>query len=132
MAEQQLMQMKVAILESLKEAGEIGPEASKKRVMENKVGVLEALQQSGLAKGMQQPQKDDMDIDINYKDAPPDVQRQMEQKAGFAPSKQIAPSTTEQMLSHAKAVNELNRPAQEREAADMALRRQSVSGKARQ
>jgi aspartate aminotransferase-like enzyme len=81
MNEQQTMQMKVAILEALKEAGEVGPEASQKRVMENKVGVLEALHESGLSKNMTPPVKES--VSINYKDAPEDIKRQMEEKAGF-------------------------------------------------
>lgn len=46
--EDQLLQMKIAILEALKEAGEIGPEAQKNRILENKVGAMEALQDAGL------------------------------------------------------------------------------------
>lgn len=45
--EDQVTQMKIAVLQALQDAGEVGDEASKKRVMENKVGVLEALKDTG-------------------------------------------------------------------------------------
>jgi hypothetical protein len=48
LTDDQLMKIKVAVLESLKEAGEIGPEAQKNRIMENKIGAMEALQDAGL------------------------------------------------------------------------------------
>lgn len=49
MNDQQLEKMKIAILEALKDAGEVGEEASAKRIDENKLGTVEALQESGIA-----------------------------------------------------------------------------------
>lgn len=49
MNDQQLEKMKIAILEALKDAGEVGEEASAKRIDENKLGTVEALKESGLA-----------------------------------------------------------------------------------
>jgi hypothetical protein len=93
MDDQQLMQMKVAVLEALKEAGEVGDEASKKRIMENKVGTVEALKESGLADKINQPVVDNPEMaPLNYKDVPEDIKRQMEAEAGFTPSTSISPS----------------------------------------
>lgn len=110
MNDQQIMQMKTALLEALQEAGEVGPQASQKRVMENKVGVLEALQQSGMAKQVMGAQPVKESVAINYKDAPEDVKRQMEQKAGFQPSRMVSPAVSDQVLAHAKAMTELQKP----------------------
>lgn len=91
--EQQLEQMKVALLEALKDAGEVGDEASQKRVDENKIGTLEALKESGLADKIVGPIADNPETaPIPYKDAPPSIQRQMEIQAGFTPAEEPAPS----------------------------------------
>lgn len=96
--EQDLTKMKIAILEALKEAGEVGPEASAKRVMENKIGTLEALKDSGLAKKIQDQIPDNPETaPIPYKDAPEDIKRQMEAQAGMTPSQGISPSGTDQI-----------------------------------
>ncbi len=103
MTDQQITQIKTAVLQALQDAGEVGQEASDKRVMENKIGTLQALKDSGLAKGIQDgvQTKENIDIDIDYKDAPEDVKREMEAKAGFAPSKTISPSGSDQIAKHA-------------------------------
>ena len=49
LSEDQLTKIKVAVLEALKEAGEIGKEGEERRIDENKLGTLEALKESGLA-----------------------------------------------------------------------------------
>lgn len=56
MTEQQILQMKTAVLEALKDVGEVGKEASDRRISENKIGTLEALHDSGL---LEQEPKDD-------------------------------------------------------------------------
>lgn len=97
--EQDLTKMKIAILEALKEAGEIGLEASENRIMENKVGTIEAMKESGLAdKMMLSPIQDNPEVDaIPYKDAPEDIKRQMEEKAGLKPSTGVSPAGTDQL-----------------------------------
>lgn len=113
MNDQQMQQMKIAVLSALKDAGEVGQEASQRRIMENKVGVLEALHQSGLAKSMSSPPPPVKEsVSINYKDAPEPIKRQMESKAGFEPSAHPSPSYTEQTLKHAQTLNELQKPDQ--------------------
>lgn len=104
MPEQQITQMKTAVLEALKDAGEVGPEADETKVQTTKVGVLEALKDAGLTKALQEPPKES--ISIAYKDAPEDVKRQMEAAAGFTPSKGISPAATDQVVKHTN----LNKP----------------------
>ena len=94
------MQMtKIAVLEAMKEAGEVGPEASDRRIQENKIGVVEALKDMGVTMPQEQPDNPELDA-IPYKDAPEDIKRQMEAKAGLVPSKEISPVGTDQLVKH--------------------------------
>ena len=73
--------------------------------------VLQALKDAGLVSHIQAagqaatatPAKES--IEINYKDAPAPIQRQMEAQAGFVPSQEPAPSEIE---SHVKIQNTLD------------------------
>lgn len=103
MTDQQLQKMQIAILEALKDAGEVGPEASQRRVMENKIGTLEALKDSGLAQRMTPQDNPELDA-IPYKDAPEDIKRQMEANAGLTPSQGVSPAGSKQ-LAEAQSLN---------------------------
>lgn len=103
LSEQQLLQMKMAVLEAMQDAGEIGPEAQKSRMMENKIGVLEALKESGLADNMVKPnapQGKQVSETLSYKDAPEDIKRQIEMQAGLQPSQGISPAGSDQIQQH--------------------------------
>lgn len=103
LSEDQVTQMKMALLQALQDAGEIGQQASQNRMMENKIGVLEALKESGLADNMvkpNSPQGKQVSESLSYKDAPEDVKRQIEQQAGLQPSKGISPAGTDQITKH--------------------------------
>lgn len=121
MQQAQLMQIKTAVLEALQDAGEVGQEASDKRITENKMGTLQALKDSGLTDHIQaaggaanaEPVKES--VSINYKDAPEDIKRQMEASAGFDPSKTLSPAATEQIAKHAA----LSHKAQELQQAQL-------------
>lgn len=92
----QLQKLKIAMLETMKDVGMAGPEADAKLVDSTKVGVLEALKQSGLAEKIQGTVPDNPELDaIPYKDAPPSIQRQMEQRAGLTPATEPSPSEIE-------------------------------------
>ena len=94
--QEQLEKMKIALLETMKDAGMAGPEQEAKMVDSTKVGVLEALKQSGLADKMQQPIQDNPETaPIPYKDMPEDIKRQAEAMAGFIPSKEHSPVDVE-------------------------------------
>jgi hypothetical protein len=104
--EAQMMQMKTALLQALQDAGEVGPEADQTHEQITKFAVLSALKDAGLVKHIQdaggaanaQPVKES--VEINYKDAPEDIKRQMEQEAGFQPSQTISPAATDQIVKH--------------------------------
>jgi len=113
MTEEDLTQIKVAVLEALKEAGEVGDEASQRRIMENKVGTIEALKDSGLADKIQGPIIDNPETaPIPYKDAPPSIQRQMEEGAGFTPAEEPSPSEIDS-VSKVISSTKVNEPKKE-------------------
>jgi hypothetical protein len=113
MTEDQITQMKIAVLEVLKETGVIGQQADEKLVESTKVGTLEALKDTGIADKVLQTQDDDpveSSITINYKDAPEDVKRQMESEAGFTPSETISPIAVDQAIKIKAAETAANKP----------------------
>ena len=103
MKEEQIMQMKIAVAEVLKEAQLGGKPAEERAVMTAKVGTLEALKESGMAKKIMGEVPDNPETDaIPYKDAPPSIKRQMEAQAGFEPA-----SEQEHAVEQAKNVTSL-------------------------
>lgn len=103
MNEEQIMQMKVAIAEVLKDAQLGGKAAEDKQVMASKVGTLEALKESGMAEKIMGNIQDNPETgEIPYKDAPPSIKRQMEAQAGFEPATQ-----QEHTVEQAKQVTNL-------------------------
>lgn len=92
MGEDDIMKMKVAIIEALKDAGAVGPEMEQRLVDSTKLGVLETMKEAGMLDKTQ----DNPELDaIPYKDAPPSIQRQMEAKAGLVPATDPSPSEVE-------------------------------------
>lgn len=79
-----LAKMKIAIAEVMKDLDLAGPKASDQRIMENKIGTVEGLKDAGLVD--KQPAPNKVSESISYKDAPPDVKRQIEIQAGLQPS----------------------------------------------
>lgn len=92
--QEQLQKLKIAMLETMKDAGIAGKENDQRMVDSTKVGVLEALKESGLADKMNQVGVQDNPelAPIPYKDAPPSIKRQMEANAGLTPATDEAPS----------------------------------------
>ncbi len=105
----QLMLMKTAVLEALKDAGEIGPEGDKAKTQAAALGSLQALKDSGVA--VKPPVKES--VSINYKDAPEPIKRQMEQAAGFQPSTQPSPAYTDNAIKSAKIAAEMQKTQQQ-------------------
>lgn len=112
MNDQELTKIKMALLQALQEAGEIGPEGDQAKVQASQLGTLQALKDAGLVKHIQDagqaanavPQVDlDEDIVKIYKDAPEDVKRDIEGKLGLAPSQTISPAGTDQVIKHQQA-----------------------------
>jgi hypothetical protein len=84
LTEDQVTQMKIAVLEALKEAGEIGPQASEKRISENKIGSLQAMSDAGLLDKQQEPTPEKgPSKSISFKDLPPEGQAQLAAQAGI-------------------------------------------------
>lgn len=91
--QEQMMKLKVAMLETMKDAGIAGNENNEAMVNTTKVGVLEALKESGILDKMVPVVPDNPELDaIPYKDAPPSIKRQMEANAGLTPATDDAPS----------------------------------------
>ena len=106
MDEEQMDQMKAAILEVLKDAGVVGPEGEQKQVDMTKVAVLESLKESGLADKMQTNGQimDNPELaPIPYKDAPKSIQNQMEAAAGLIPATDPTPSEIEAQIKMVQA-----------------------------
>jgi len=84
--EDQMTQMKIAMLQAMKDAGVVGPEADQKLVDSTKVGVVEAMKDTGMLDGMnqskEQPDKGPSKS-ISFKDLPPEGKQQMAQQAGI-------------------------------------------------
>lgn len=100
MSQQQIQQMKIAILQTLKDADLVGKGADKKMVESTKVGVLQTLKDSGLLDKEQAAGQlgDEVDQLVKlYKDAPDDIRRSIEMKLGLVPSQAepISPSQSE-------------------------------------
>ena len=69
-----------------------------------KLAMLQVIKDAKQA-GVFSPQEEQTEerVQINYKDAPEDVKRQMEEGAGYQPSESISPAGTEQIVSQAEA-----------------------------
>ena len=87
MNEQQITQMKTALLEALKDAGEIGEEGESKRIMENKIGMVEAMKDTGMIDALRRKEEPVEEKppsqSISFKDLPPEGQVQMASQAGI-------------------------------------------------
>ncbi len=96
MSQQQIKQMQIAILQVLKDTGNVGKEHEKRLVDSTKLGTLTALKDAGL---LDKEEKGGLTEEINqlvklYKDAPDDIRREIEAKLGLKPSEAepVAPS----------------------------------------
>lgn len=94
--EAQIEKIKLAVAETLQETGAVGPDADQKLVDSTKLGTVEAMKDLGITdnlKKKEEPIQDKVAESLKYADAPPDIRRQIELRAGLQPSSQekVAP-----------------------------------------
>lgn len=106
MSQQQMKQMKVALLSVLQDTKSVGPAANDQLVKSTQVGVLKTLKDVGLIPEAEKEGKPEAALAplVNlYKTAPPDIKRQIETMLGLQPSTE-EPVT----LDQAKTAKELH------------------------
>lgn len=106
MTQDQINQIKLAMLQVLKDTKSAGPGMNDQLVKSTQMGVLQTLKDVGLIKQTESEGKPEaaMGALINmYKNAPPDIRRQIEQQMGLTPSED-EPIT----LDQSKAAKELH------------------------
>jgi len=93
MSQNQIDQIKISVLEVLKDAGIVGEQADQKNIDTTKVGVLEAMKDTGLLDKLQQPQEPakEPSKSISFKDLPSEGKSQLAAQAGI----DISPETFE-------------------------------------
>jgi hypothetical protein len=93
--------MKTAFLETLKDAGVVGPTADQKLVDSTKVGVLEAMKDTNMLTPQQSQQNTKGPSEsISFKDLPPEGKVQMAQKVGI----QLSPDALRQQELNNKPI----------------------------
>lgn len=106
-SDQTIQQLKISILETLKDAQLAGPQADEKDITRVKIGMLEALKAANLIKPMQQPAPPkplSETLGIQFKDLPQDAQQQVLAQIGIK-SDMLTPSTSKQLQTHSDIVN---------------------------
>lgn len=83
LTDDQMKQMKIAVLEVLRDAGVVGQEQENKLVNSTKVGVVEALRDTGMIDKQTQSQEKAPSRSISFKDLPPEGKVQMAAQAGI-------------------------------------------------
>ncbi len=87
MTNEKIQEMKIAIVEAMRDSGAVGPEAEARLVDSTKVGVLETLKDVGLidkAKNEESTQEKPPSKSISFKDLPPEGKAQLAAQAGIA------------------------------------------------
>lgn len=111
MNDEQIMRMKIAIVEAMKDSGAVGPEAESRLVDSTKLGVAQVMKDLGMVDKKEETQQKPLSesLSITYKDLPEDVKREVEAMIGLKPSQGISPAGTDQVQKHATtAVNVAN------------------------
>lgn len=86
MTEEQIMRMKVAIIEALRDAEAVGPKANERMVDSTKIGVLESLKEAGIIDKLgnpDEPKQERNKVSISYKDLTPEGKQQAARLAGI-------------------------------------------------
>lgn len=131
MSQQQMKQMQIAILQTLKDAKIVGPEGDKKLVDSTKLGTLTALKDAGLLKKEEAEgglKEEIQQLVKLYKDAPDDIRREIESKLGLKPSEAepVAPSQAES----AKKLHDITKGGHDMKMAEVAANKPEPEPKA--
>lgn len=136
MSDEDILKMKVAIIEALRDSGAVGPEMEQRLVQSTKVGVLETMKETGMidkVNKMAEPVPDNPELaPIPYKDAPEDIKRQMEKNAGLIPSTGISPAGTDQIVKGVNAQKSAETPVVDQNAikqSELAVKEKAISMK---
>ena len=105
MTEQTIQQVKIAVLETLKDAGVVGPEADTKLVESTKLGTLEVLKETGMLNKPETKTAQNK-VSINYKDLTPEGKTQAAALAGIDENpNQIVMQEVEQEVANEPTVS---------------------------
>lgn len=124
MSEEQINNIKIAVLQALSDVEEIGPKADKKDEEITKYAVVQALQDTGLAKNIQQaaagtpqaqPKSLAESLNIAFKDLPEDTKADVVVALGFPRPQVPSPAGTEQAESHSDMRNTVEDNANKKE-----------------
>jgi len=101
--EEQITQMKVAIVEAMKDSGMVGPEHDQKLIESTKIGVVEALKDTGMLnqQNKQETAKGPSES-ISFKDMPAGGKVQMAEQAGISISPEEIKQQDQQAMEVAK------------------------------
>ena len=135
MSDEDIMKIKVALLEASKEAGMVGPEHDQKLVDSTKVGVAEALKDTGVIDAVTRPEPQVQpkslaeSLSISFKDLPEDTKANVIEMIGLPRPEAPSPAGSDQALKHVQAVTEAQTPIVDVNAqkqAELALKNKQI------
>lgn len=130
-SDEDIMKMKVAIIEALRDAGAVGPEHDAKLVDSTKVGVLETLKESGVLDAVNKPETIPPpkslaeSLSIAFKDLPEDTKKAVIVQLGLPEPTGVSPAGSDQITKHVTAIKQAETPVIDvnaHKAADIALK----------
>lgn len=131
LTEQQITEMKIALAETLKDVGAVGPEMDNKLVDAAKLGTLESLKDAGMLDGMGEKEQDKTPSQsIPFKELPVEGKIQMAAAAGIqlTPQQIMQHEQREQQIELEKAKMDMAMKAQEHQQ-KMAMRGEELQMK---
>lgn len=108
LSDEQIKKVKIAVLQSLKDAGVVGPQLEEMMIKSTQVGTLQTLKDTGLADGLnkqEQPKSLAESLSIAFKDLPEDTKAAVIESLGLPRPISPSPSGTDQLNKHAQTIN---------------------------
>jgi hypothetical protein len=101
-SDEDIIKMKVAIIEALRDAGAVGSEMEQRLVDSTKVGVLESMKEAGM---IDKPQKSLAEsLNISFKDLPEDTKKAVIVQLGLPEPKSVSPAGSDQISKHVDSI----------------------------